>query len=88
MFKNYLSRFVLPVIAILLGIARNAFRILVLAYLSVRIDPSYINSAIHHKGGTLFFIISLVPFMISIWIIRRIEKSPRQQNRPIRVFSG
>jgi exosortase len=62
----FLVLFVIP-----LGIARNAFRILVLAYLCVRIDPSYIDSPIHHQGGPIFFVLSLIPFGIVLFLLRR-----------------
>jgi exosortase C (VPDSG-CTERM-specific) len=65
------GRWVLTLFVIPLGIARNAFRILVLAYLCVRIDPSYIHSPIHHQGGSIFFVLSLIPFGLVLFLLRR-----------------
>ena len=65
------ARTVLALFVIPLGIVRNAFRILVIAYLCVRVDPSYIDSPIHHQGGPLFFILSLIPFGILLFLLRR-----------------
>lgn len=64
--RTLLALFVIP-----LGIVRNAFRILVLAYLCVRVDPAYIESPIHHQGGPLFFILSLIPFGIVLYLLRK-----------------
>jgi len=63
-----LALFVIP-----LGIVRNAFRILVLAYLTVRVDPSYIHSPLHHQGGPIFFVLSLIPFGIVLLLLRKIK---------------
>jgi exosortase C (VPDSG-CTERM-specific) len=65
------GRWVLALFVIPLGIARNAFRILVIAFLCVRIDPSYIHSPIHHQGGPIFFILSLIPFGFVLFLLRR-----------------
>jgi exosortase C (VPDSG-CTERM-specific) len=68
------TRWILALFVIPLGIVRNAFRILVLALLCVRVDPSYIHSPIHTQGGPFFFILSLVPFGIVLFLLRRVEK--------------
>jgi exosortase C (VPDSG-CTERM-specific) len=67
------TRWVLVLIVIPLGIARNAFRILVLAWLCVRVDVAYLHSPIHTTGGPLFFILSLVPFGVVLFWLRRME---------------
>jgi exosortase C (VPDSG-CTERM-specific) len=69
--RNARARWILALFVIPLGIARNAFRILVLAYLCVRVDPSYINSPIHKQGGPLFFVLSLIPFGFVLYLLRR-----------------
>jgi exosortase C (VPDSG-CTERM-specific) len=73
------TRCVLALLVIPLGILRNAFRILVLAILCVRVDLSYIHSSIHKRGGPLFFILSLIPFGIALFLLRRIENRNRSQ---------
>jgi exosortase C (VPDSG-CTERM-specific) len=65
------ARTVLSLCVIPLGIVRNAFRILVLSYLCVRVDPSYIHSPIHKQGGPLFFALSLIPFGILLYLLRK-----------------
>jgi exosortase C (VPDSG-CTERM-specific) len=73
------TRCALALLVIPLGILRNAFRILVLAMLCVRVDLSYIHSPIHKRGGPLFFILSLIPFGIALFLMRRIENRKRSQ---------
>ncbi len=78
------TRGVLASIVIPLGIARNAVRILVLAVLCVRVDPSYIHSPIHHKGGPIFFVLSLVPFgvvLLCLWGLERRIRGNRGRPR-------
>ncbi|MGD0310077.1 MAG: exosortase/archaeosortase family protein [Acidobacteriota bacterium] len=71
------TRWILVLIVIPLGIARNAFRILVLAWLCVRVDVAYIHSPIHRSGGPLFFVLSLIPFGAVLFWLRRTERRGR-----------
>jgi exosortase C (VPDSG-CTERM-specific) len=70
--RTALVAFVVP-----LGIARNAFRILVIAMLCVHVDPSMIDSYIHRKGGPVFFVLSVVPLAILLILLRRSETKLR-----------
>lgn len=56
-----------------LGILRNGFRVLTLAFLCVHIDPALIHSPIHHRGGPIFFALSLVPFFALLLYWRKKE---------------
>ena len=67
-------RIVLVAFVIPLGAVRNGFRILVLALLSVYIGPQMIDSPIHHQGGPLFFVLSLVPLSLLLWWLRRHDR--------------
>jgi exosortase C (VPDSG-CTERM-specific) len=58
--------FVIP-----LGIIRNGFRIMVIGLLCVHIDPQMINSPIHKKGGPIFFVLSLIPFLLLLWWLHK-----------------
>jgi len=60
--RSVLVAFVIP-----LGILRNGFRILVIGMLCVFVGPHMIDSPIHHRGGPLFFALSLVPLFILLW---------------------
>jgi exosortase C (VPDSG-CTERM-specific) len=69
--------FVLSVIP--LGILRNAFRIWTIGELCVHVSPEMINSPIHRRGGPLFFLISLVPLFLLLYILRRSEGKLRPE---------
>jgi exosortase C (VPDSG-CTERM-specific) len=61
--------FVIP-----LGVVRNGFRILVIGLLCVHIGPHMIDSVIHHRGGPLFFVLSLGPMFLFLWWLRRHDR--------------
>jgi exosortase C (VPDSG-CTERM-specific) len=67
-------RIVLVAFVIPLGILRNGFRIMVIGLLCVYIGPRMIDSPIHHRGGPLFFALSLVPLFLLVWWLRRQEQ--------------
>ncbi len=69
-------RAVLAFCVIPLGILRNGFRIWTLATLAWRWDPKVLDSALHHRGGPIFFALSLVPFFLLLWWLRKGDSPP------------
>jgi len=67
--RTALVAFVIP-----LGILRNGFRIAVIGLLCVHVGPYMIDSPIHHRGGSFFFALSLVPLFLLLWWLRRQER--------------
>ena len=63
-----------------LGILRNAFRIVTIGELCVHVDPSFIDSPIHHRGGPVFFMISMIPFILFLYLLRKTD-IPEQKPR-------
>ena len=72
--RTWWRRIVLVAFVIPLGILRNGFRILVIGLLCFHIGPQMIDSPIHHRGGPLFFALSLVPLFLLVWWLRRQEQ--------------
>jgi exosortase/archaeosortase family protein len=72
-FPSYRYRLFLAFFVIPLGIVRNAFRIFVIGQLCIHVSPDMINSYIHHHGGPIFFVLSLVPFFVLLHYLRKIE---------------
>ena len=69
--KGPWRRFILVAFVIPLGIVRNGFRILTIALLCVHVGPHMVDSVIHHRGGPIFFVLSLVPlFLLMTWLKR------------------
>jgi len=73
--RALLTAFVLP-----LALMRNGFRVWVLGELCVHIDPSMIDSPIHHQGGPLFFVMSLIPFGALLYMFVRLERKLNASN--------
>jgi exosortase C (VPDSG-CTERM-specific) len=73
-------RAVLSFAVVPLGIARNAVRILTIAELCVHIGPEMIDSYIHHHGGWIFFLASLVPFLALLFLLVRSDRSPSKES--------
>lgn len=65
-----IAGFVLP-----LAVLRNGFRVWVLGELSVRIGPHMIHHWIHHRGGPIFFALSLIPFFALLLILQRLGRN-------------
>jgi len=61
----------LVAVVIPLALLRNGFRIYVLGQLCVHYGARMFDSWVHHRGGPLFFILSLIPFFgLLIWLIK------------------
>ena len=60
-----------------LGIARNAFRIVTIGWLCTQYGPEMIDSPIHHRGGPVFFGLSLIPLFVLLWVFRRMNRPER-----------
>jgi len=58
-----------------LALLRNGFRVFVIGQLCVHVGPEMINSPIHHHGGPIFFILSLIPFFLLLIFLRKSERA-------------
>jgi exosortase C (VPDSG-CTERM-specific) len=76
------KRWVLCLAVIPLALLRNGFRVFVLGQLCIHIGPRMINSPIHHRGGPIFFVLSLVPFFLLLYILRKGEITGGAQPAP------
>jgi exosortase C (VPDSG-CTERM-specific) len=71
--RRHFTRLVVVLAVIPLAILRNGFRIFLLAQLCIRLDPKWIHSDLHHRGGPVFFAASLIPFFLLLYLLRRME---------------
>jgi exosortase C (VPDSG-CTERM-specific) len=69
---------VLSLAVIPLAIFRNGFRIFTIGELCVHVSPNMINSPIHHQGGPIFFILSLIPFyfLLRLLLKSKVRRDP------------
>lgn len=76
------KRAVLCLAVIPLALLRNGFRVYVLGELCTHIGPQMIDSPIHHRGGPLFFALSLIPFSLLLYFLIKSER-PEVSGRPM-----
>ena len=76
--KTPWRRLALVAFVIPLAILRNGFRILVIGLLCVNVGPQMIHSLIHRRGGPIFFMLSLIPFFLVLWWLRKGDARSRQ----------
>jgi exosortase C (VPDSG-CTERM-specific) len=76
--KTPWRRLALVAFVIPLGILRNGFRILVIGLLCVNVGPQMIHSLIHRRGGPVFFVLSLIPFFLVLWLLHKGDVHTRQ----------
>jgi len=65
-----------------LALLRNGFRVFTIGELCVRVSPDMIDSYIHHKGGPIFFALSLIPFFLLLWFLFRSEQRQSKTTAP------
>jgi exosortase C (VPDSG-CTERM-specific) len=71
--RSPVRRAALAAIVIPLAIFRNGLRIFTIGQLCVHISPDMIHSPIHRRGGPVFFVLSLIPFFLVLYFLRRSE---------------
>ena len=69
------NRALLALLMIPLGLLRNGFRVFTIGELCVHIGPQMIDSPIHHKGGPIFFALSLIPLFILLVVLQKSERA-------------
>ena len=69
------NRALLALLMIPLALLRNGFRVFTIGELCVHIGPQMINSPIHHRGGPIFFALSLIPLFLLLIVLQKTERA-------------
>lgn len=69
-------RVALALLVVPLAILRNGFRVFVISALTVHVNPEIIHSPLHHRGGPIFFALSLIPLFLALWLLKCTERKP------------
>ena len=69
------KRAVFTLAVIPLAILRNGFRVFTIGELCIHIGPQMIDSPIHHRGGPIFFALSLIPLFILLIVLQKSERT-------------
>ena len=56
-----------------LMILKNGIRIVTLTLLAMHVDPSFLYGRLHHQGGVVFFLLSLLLLAPLLWLLQRGE---------------
>lgn len=72
--KTPLHRAILALAIIPLALLRNGFRIFTIGQLCVHYGPQMLDSYIHHRGGPIFFALSLLPFLFLLLFLVKSER--------------
>jgi exosortase C (VPDSG-CTERM-specific) len=75
------KRAMLCLAVIPLALLRNGFRVFVIGELCVHVSPTMIDSPIHHHGGPIFFVLSLIPFFLLLHYLRKSEQPRSNSSR-------
>jgi exosortase C (VPDSG-CTERM-specific) len=68
------KRVILCLAVIPLAFLRNGFRVFVLGELCTHLGPQMIDSPIHHRGGPIFFVLSLIPFSLLLYFLMKSDR--------------
>ncbi|HWF18657.1 MAG TPA: VPDSG-CTERM-specific exosortase XrtC [Verrucomicrobiae bacterium] len=75
------NRAILTLAVVPLGLLRNGFRVFTLGQLCVHYGPQMLDTPIHHKGGPIFFALSLIPFFA---LLAFLYKRERRSANPVK----
>lgn len=70
-------RLALTIAVIPLALLRNGLRIFTLGQLGVHVGNWIFDSPIHRRGGPIFFALSLIPFFLLLFWLRKSEPPPK-----------
>jgi exosortase C (VPDSG-CTERM-specific) len=77
------KRALLCLAVIPLALLRNGFRVFVLGELCTHIGPEMIDTPIHHRGGPIFFALSLIPFFLLLYFLMKSERPKAAKISPV-----
>lgn len=67
-------RAVLVLVAIPVSILKNGIRIVTIAELGTRLNPSFLHGNLHHYGGVVFLSLGLLVVIVLLFALRRAEE--------------
>jgi exosortase len=82
--RSFWKKVLFLVCGLFMMILKNGIRIVSLTLLAIHVDPSFLYGKLHHQGGIVFFLISLLLLAPLLWLLQRGEVSPaRDTHGPI-----
>ncbi|HET8925070.1 MAG TPA: exosortase/archaeosortase family protein [Candidatus Acidoferrum sp.] len=62
---------------LLMMVLKNGIRISTLTLLAIYVDPGFLHGKLHHQGGVIFFLFSLLLLAPLLWLLQRGEAIPK-----------
>jgi exosortase len=78
MLKSNWKRALLCVAIVPISILKNGLRIVTLSTLAIYVNPDFLYGNLHRHGGVIFFLIGLVPLILTLVWFQKAERSTAQ----------
>jgi exosortase len=75
---TFWRRAALLLVVLPLSVIKNAIRIVTLTLLAVKVDPSFLTGRLHHQGGFIFYLLTLVLMFPMLALLKKGERSNAQ----------
>lgn len=79
--RTFWKQAVFVLCGLLMMLVKNAIRIVTLTLLAVYVDSDFLYGRLHHQGGVVFFMVSLLFLVPIFWLLERREAG--LERRPI-----
>jgi exosortase len=86
MLKSNWKRALLCVAIVPISILKNGLRIVTLSTLAIYVNPDFLYGNLHRHGGVIFFLIGLVPLILTLVWFQKSERSAAQPLAEGRAF--
>ncbi len=86
--RSFWKKALFLICGLLMMVLKNGIRIVSLTLLAIHVDPSFLYGRLHHQGGVVFFLISLLLLAPLLWLLQRGEAAPSSQIRGLSVQSA
>lgn len=80
--KSRWKRVLMVLLVVPLAVAKNAVRIVTIAELGTRVDPSFLNGRLHRQGGIVFLGIAFAIMLAILWCLNKVNRS-KNEPRPV-----
>lgn len=74
--RSLWKKFLFVACGLFMMILKNGIRIATLTLLAMYVDPGFLYGRLHHQGGIVFFLLSLLLLAPLLWLLQRGEASP------------
>jgi exosortase len=74
-------KWILALASIPLSVLKNGIRILIIAELGTRVNPSFLHGNLHRQGGIIFLGFAVLMLIMLLWILRKSEVHTARGNR-------